>query len=375
MEIKVSQSSDGKEEYLLLSNNGELISASWIGRRINGEYYLSLPEYEDFEQFSQHLFSNVPEEIVQIYTRNVGYDDFTAIESFKKTNNYWVVRFQTQPSIEEWARGYGFREYFDEFKRVAQERIELEIDVEPEEILDNVEYIFGGFFLNVKTKMMDSRIGDEVAYCEEKLQKLIDQVEASLNAKNVRNSLVTYFSFPKEVEVACEQYLLYFVQFLRDLGLEATANLHHEAGSILFAVTPSSKDDALEKIRSAFDIYLQLPANPISIVSADSENRVAVQRLAANVHHLNGQLMLAQSVIEAKNATIQAQSTTIEFQQRLLDGSVIIDSRVDQKESKKDDKEVILGGTVAITKLQGKGVEINLPEIFRRLKKLFNEEN
>jgi hypothetical protein len=36
---------------------------------------------------------------------------------------------------------------------------------------------------------------------------------------------VTFFDFPEPVKVPCQQYLLYFVQFLKDVGVEATAEL------------------------------------------------------------------------------------------------------------------------------------------------------
>jgi hypothetical protein len=42
-------------------------------------------------------------------------------------------------------------------------------------------------------------------------------------------------------------------------------------------------------------------------------------------------------------------------------------------ESKNKDLEELLGGTVALIPVEGKGVRINLPEIFRRLKRLFSD--
>ena len=50
---------------------------------------------------------------------------------------------------------------------------------------------------------------------------------------------MTYFEFPDAVRVPCEQYLLYFAQFLRDLGVEASSELRHEVGMVLFSVTPT----------------------------------------------------------------------------------------------------------------------------------------
>jgi DNA-binding transcriptional regulator LsrR (DeoR family) len=86
------------------------------------------------------------------------------------------------------------------------------------------------------------------------------KVKTGLNNESVQLS----FDFPKEVRIACEQYLLYFGQFLSDLGVSADTAITHEAGKVLFTVTPTDRDTALEKIREALDTYLQLPSQPLS---------------------------------------------------------------------------------------------------------------
>jgi hypothetical protein len=52
------------------------------------------------------------------------------------------------------------------------------------------------------------------------------------------SAVTAVFEFPAPIKSACEQYLLYFAQFLRDLGIEAEAELKEEAGRVLFSVTP-----------------------------------------------------------------------------------------------------------------------------------------
>jgi hypothetical protein len=156
--------------------------------------------------------------------------------------------------------------------------------------------------------------------------------------------------------------------------LEATAELRHEAEQVLFAVTPTNKEEALDKIRAALETYLQLPANPMSD-ALNIEQEIAVQRLAANIDHLKGQLRLAHAMIQAKDATIQAHQLTIRQQQHLLSGEIIIESmkNVTPKPEERD-KEDVLGGIAEITRYQGKGFNVNLPEIYRRLRRLFNKE-
>jgi hypothetical protein len=185
------------------------------------------------------------------------------------------------------------------------------------------------------------------------------------------DSVVMHFDFPEEVKVPCEQYLLYFVQFLKDLGVEATAELQQEAGQVLFAVTPTDKQTALDKIRTALETYLQLSSNPVNDASI-VEYEIAAQRLAANIDHLKGQLRLAHAELRLADATAQTQQVTINH---LLSGQVIIDSVKDvTPKPQPEDKEELLDGTVALTKVNWKGVEFNLPEIFRRLRGLFRED-
>jgi hypothetical protein len=177
-----------------------------------------------------------------------------------------------------------------------------------------------------------------------------------------RESVKIVLDFPEEVEVYCEQYLVYFVQFLKDLGVSATSELKHEAGKVLFSVTPTDQNEALDKIRSALEVYLALPSEKLT---HSSDNPVEVQRLSANIHHLQGQLSIAQAVLQAEEAAIQAQQISI--------NNLLSENVIDITPKKAEDKEEFLGGTIALTKYQNKGVEINLAEIFRKLKRLFQK--
>ena len=164
---------------------------------------------------------------------------------------------------------------------------------------------------------------------------------------------------------------MYFVQFLRDAGVNATADLEHEAGHVLFAVTPDSKDVALDKIREALAIYLRLPANPGAGMNLVSLGDIQTQQLVANVQHLQTQLMLAGAIIQAKDATIQTQQVTTSTQQKITNGEVMRDSFRGLVEGR--EKEELLGGALTLTKYEGKGFEVNIPKIFRYLRNLFSE--
>src|SRR5215469_11433116 len=64
-------------------------------------------------------------------------------------------------------------------------------------------------------------------------------------------SVSKLFTFPAPIKSACEQYLLYFGQFLSDLGIQTQTELAENAARVLFSVTPIDATQALSQIRDA----------------------------------------------------------------------------------------------------------------------------
>jgi len=83
------------------------------------------------------------------------------------------------------------------------------------------------------------------------------------------------------------------------------------------------------------------------------------------VFFLQSQLELAKSTIQAKDAAIQALDFTV-FQQRQL-----LESGDSNRVPSSKHEEPILGDTIHLTEYKGKGFRIDLPTIFRRLKRSF----
>jgi len=185
------------------------------------------------------------------------------------------------------------------------------------------------------------------------------------------NSLVTSFEFPEEIRTYCEQYLMYFVQFLRDVGVEVTSEIKHMSEKVLFSVTPTNKDDALDKIRAALEVYLKLPFSP---VTDEMTNEIAVQRLESSVHRLKSDLKLAAAELQAKNMTIEAQQLMINVQKGLLNGELSIPEKDVTPKLRADDREELFGGVAALTVYKKGGAELNLAKIFRHFKDLFRKE-
>lgn len=200
------------------------------------------------------------------------------------------------------------------------------------------------------------KIGDWVRQATEQLRSKVDS-----------DSLIAYFDFPAAVRTPCEQYLLYFVEFLADIGVDAKADLRHEMGRVLFAVTPQTSGDALIRIKEALEVYLNLPTATI-VGDVDAISDMRIQQLRANVSHLQGQLMLAGAIVQAKDKSIESMEATILSLRKTLAGNVMGDSLKALDTSSGAKTEELIPGLVTVEEYKGKGFTINLPELLRRLR-------
>ncbi len=129
--------------------------------------------------------------------------------------------------------------------------------------------------------------------------------------------LVRQFDFPSPTKIACEQYLLYFVQFLSDLGIEAESDLKKSTTGVLFTVKPKDKGQALTQIWKALEIYLQAPGSQEFGAASFVSDDIAVLQWKAQVAHLQGQLHIAAAVLQAKDAAIAAKDSELALLKKL----------------------------------------------------------
>ncbi len=50
-----------------------------------------------------------------------------------------------------------------------------------------------------------------------------------------------------------KQYLIYFTQFLADMGILADTELKEEVNHTLFKIIPKDKDESLDRVREALN--------------------------------------------------------------------------------------------------------------------------
>jgi hypothetical protein len=201
------------------------------------------------------------------------------------------------------------------------------------------------------------------------LKEVLTRATKELDDLHSLDIYSTYFKFPEEFKIACKQYLMYFAQFLLDLGISVKTELKDTKAGTFFSVIPEDKNQAIVDIKELLIEYLNAP---YLILDEDSmlpnnSSELAVIQFQANLYHLKSQLAFANSQVELKQAIIEAKSASIQSLN-------LINYQLSEKieKSSKKDEESLIGGVVSVTEIEKSGLKINLPEILRRLKRKVN---
>lgn len=259
-----------------------------------------------------------------------------------------VLSVKVEISYADWANSYTITEFERSFKDYIDENPKLDYTFIEE---------YGAYFgVKLPLVSLDENLGAEISQLEKKISELITNVKIKALELVNPESVVLYFRFPEQVKTASKQYLIYFTQFLEDLGIKANADISEEIGQTLFKVTPVDKEEALDKIKDALSIYLNAPADS-SFNDSIKIDDIAVMQWQANILHLKSQLTLAASILETKQATIDTLKLTNYQLTEII------------KKHDETKQEPIIKDLVSVKKYEGKALVINWPEIVRRLKR------
>ena len=330
--------------------------------------YARIYDYDISKKITDISFNDIPENMWHLeFYHPLNFTEF--IETIEVNRDYhnmehMQLRFNFSWDFEKWKNPFSI----EEFAKTMEETVFCYKDrglkwVQEDEILSNGCHIVCLNFNKSETiKMVVERNLPLI-------KEIIQKANLLLMEQSNQNSLISLFDFPEQVRVPCEQYLIYFVEFLKNIGIVAITEISHQAGKVLFSVTPESKETALWQIKEALDIYLQLPTNIQKTGLINMYLEPKEQQLIANIQHLNGQLMLANALAQTQNEIIQNQKISIEQQQQIIDSTILQHSLlITTSNDDNRDKEDILGGTISLTNIEAKGFQINLPSIYRWLR-------
>jgi hypothetical protein len=275
-----------------------------------------------------------------------------------------VIEFQIQFDTGGWAQPYGINELAVRLRTMIAKADDV-FSFWGEE--DGDDSFLNGFGARAPVSSSET-VADVTKRLIPQLLALLLEAEGELLQENT-HAIVAIFNFPEPVRPACEQYLIYFGQFLRDLGIDASTEVSERVSDVLFTVQPRDKTVALETIRTVLDAYLQLPALPEAISEMSQGKDIAILQLKANVSHLQAQIALAAAIVQAKDAALSSQATELamlksegDLRRYLPEPAV---PKVEQTES-------LIPGVVEVEPFRAKGVVINLPNIVRALKRVLS---
>ncbi|MFC6590925.1 hypothetical protein ACFP81_02010 [Deinococcus lacus] len=283
------------------------------------------------------------------------------------------VRLECDLDILNWKQSWSLAEQMTSFVDKIGPKLPKDWSIR------NLDSIKEGEELNsidiVKEFKKDSEYFDECMEIIHMIETVQDDIFMENNFKHGETSkIVREFDFPESIRVYCEQYLIFFAEFLRDMGIQATTSVGNESGYTIFSVIPTDREDALEKIQILLGEYLKLPSIISMTDSLKYSDSIEAQKLLSNIHHLQGQLGLALATIRQQMALIDSKDEIIRYQNEILkikieSGRVLLDYAKDLEIS--PEEENIIEGILSVKKYEIGPLSVDLPSILRFLKEKF----
>lgn len=334
----------------------------------NSDLYNAITELDIDNLFS--IFSEITFSYPWYFSDS--YDAFyiESISLLDINNRKALVKITIDNPFDKWKRLWSILDNGVAFKN-SLEKYNLEGLNFPNWNSDDLfESVINGIRFELEKEASGS-ISDIVSELIDYVQEAYSDANEHLSLRLKSDTLVRQFNFPEETKSACEQYLIYFTSFLKDIGIAATSEIQEiTVNEVLFSVTPLEKTQALSQIREALDIYLNLPRNQ-SINFMNPAMDLASQQLAINISHFKGQLILANAIIQQKELTIKNQAQLIN--QQSVANDILVKSL--QTQNEEEDTEGLVGELVKIKKAEWEFIELDLPEMLRWLKSKFSKKN
>ncbi|BFM48755.1 hypothetical protein [Marinomonas sp. THO17] len=264
--------------------------------------------------------------------------------------------YEIQLEFEEWDESFSILAFGNELSELP----DLQSYENIEYYRSDEDFVSSGFGFRFKNLKTTSSISEFLIETSGVVVSLISAAKKNLKSKG--HKVLIELKLEAEVRIPCEQYLMYFSQFLEDLGIQAKSEIAHHDELTLFSVIPDTKEQALTVIADCLASYLSLPTELEVHKGAVISQDVALMQLEANIMHLRSQLMLANSIIEAKDTTIENLKLSNE-QYKMSTPSNLTPNQ-----------ESLVGDLVKVKEYQGKLISIDTPRILKSLKRMLSRK-
>ncbi|MGH1388472.1 hypothetical protein [Kordia sp.] len=345
--------------------NGEVIGSIGISNMNDPRSIITIENIDDLSNLGRSNFEELQFDYIEVPLKKYNFYNFDWL------GEYLSISFVEDESpeiclsinLEKWDMSFSYGDFINRliFKLTKEYSFEV-LKFDDKSVI---------FFLYLTQKEKELRDIKAYYYANLKIFKLAFDIiilELSPNQNTNQQNLSNTFTFPPEIQSSCEQYLIYFATFLKDIGINAETNIESKAHKTLFTVIPANGEEALDKIKEALQIYLSLPESPEFETVAAEFTDVGVQQLVLQVTNFKSQLMYAKATIQLKDEIIQSKQISIEnlqltnYQQKEI---------IQSHQPKEKNEEKLVGDLVKVNEVKVIGLTFDLPELLRRIKRKF----
>jgi hypothetical protein len=370
--LKIITESDGAKFIV----GGEVVPARievYVKNRRN-VYDVYLKDQNEKKLLSAKLIE-IPDNTAITFYREIDWANF--FNKVKISIRKDLILYQLRIELDNWTEPFKMPDYIDKYIQILRHSKGLLFELKS---ADKISFSLYTKFSQTESKkrIIKDEIKEGLYILKENHQKTVSELLAMSNSSDVK----TLFHFPEQVRPYCEQYLSYFVQFLRDLGINAVSNLKEEAGKVLFSVTPTDNVQALDKIREALAVYLNLPSSPI--IYDESFPAMRLQQQIENLQHSQKmavrEIQLSETVIKLQSETIQEKNLIISQKDSIIEQlnrviekisskSIMMDSLENKEELEKVYEGLKVGESEFLKKYLGIG--LNPITVLKTVGKMF----
>ncbi|MFK3858311.1 hypothetical protein [Pseudoalteromonas rhizosphaerae] len=194
-----------------------------------------------------------------------------------------------------WANYFTYQEFENEFvKTLNSSTYQVELSHENEIKID----------LDI-ADLMHKNLLQEIDTLIGFVKDCSKQVHAKLTEESKGNIIKKVFDFPHEYVVTCSQYIIWFGEFLNNLGIDANVSTNQTGSQTQVIISPNDCPELLTEIEKLFYQYLSLPYAellPPEPNSSQSE-MLSFQSLKMQVQHLQTQIQMKDAVISSYQVT------------------------------------------------------------------------
>lgn len=198
---------------------------------------------------------------------------------------------------------------------------------------------------------------DHVISSSRKAKDVYDKLLIKIVKDDAQSSFVKIFNFPKEYEVICSQYVLWFGELLNTLNINANVTAEIKEGKTSLIVSPTDAPELLYEIEKIFYQYLALPYSeylPSEMDATSDIDKATFQLLVNQVENFKLQIQMKESIIQLKDATLY--SLAVENQKK--DNELLL-----LKSIKNQDELKVLNGAISVGEFKWGAVKINFKKI------------